>query len=204
MDTEHEFDDRGYVRKWAETADQRRPERVRMFQHIVALLQDLRTSAPNVLELGCGPGALAESVLSALPRAMYEGIDFSHPMLELAQERLARFGARVRLWQCDLRCDDWSARIAAQPHAIITNQALHDLGSTEAVETVYKAAFALLSAGGLFVNAELVVAPGAQANKPAKLPVERHLAMLTAIGFADVRTDLEFGEYVAIAARRPG
>ena len=49
---------------------------------------------PNacVLDVGCGPGRVAEAVLMA-GAAKYVGIDFSPRMLALARERLARFGA---------------------------------------------------------------------------------------------------------------
>lgn len=204
MDTEHEFDDRAYVRKWAETADQRRPERALMFRRIVELLQAIAAGAPHVVELGCGPGSLGEAILSGLPKATYDGFDFSRPMLELAQERLEPFGSRARLHECDLRKDEWTSLVATQPDAIITNQALHDLGSAEAVEHIYRQVFSALRAPGVFINAELVVPQDGSANKPGKLPLERHLELLRQIGFADVHAELAFGEYVGIVARVPG
>jgi SAM-dependent methyltransferase len=55
-----------------------------------------RLGHPRVLDVGCGPGRIAEPVLEAGARE-YVGIDFSEPMIALALERLARFGDRVRL-----------------------------------------------------------------------------------------------------------
>jgi SAM-dependent methyltransferase len=52
--------------------------------------------APRVLDVGCGSGRIGEFVLEAgAPR--YVGVDFSEPMIALAEERLARFGERVQL-----------------------------------------------------------------------------------------------------------
>jgi len=51
---------------------------------------------PSVLDVGCGPGRVAERVLEAGARA-YVGVDFSETMLDLAAERLRRFGSKVRL-----------------------------------------------------------------------------------------------------------
>jgi cyclopropane fatty-acyl-phospholipid synthase-like methyltransferase len=204
MDTQHEFDDRAYVRKWAETADERRPERAPMFRRIVELLKAFPAPAPHVLELGCGPGSLGEVVLSGIPLATYDGIDYSAAMLELAQERLARFGTRARLHCSDLRRADWMSLAANQPQAIVTNQALHDLGTAEAVQETYQRVFSLLPGGGLFINAELVVPETGSVNKPGKLPLARHISMLEQIGFTDVHAELAFGEYVAIVARMPG
>jgi SAM-dependent methyltransferase len=46
-------------------------------------------SSPSVLDVGCGPGRVAEAVMEA-GAASYVGIDFSPQMLALARERLAR------------------------------------------------------------------------------------------------------------------
>jgi SAM-dependent methyltransferase len=52
--------------------------------------------SPRVLDVGCGSGRIAELVLDA-GAASYVGIDFSEPMIELARERLERFGERAEL-----------------------------------------------------------------------------------------------------------
>ena len=53
--------------------------------------------SPRVLDVGCGSGRIAEPILEA-GAGEYVGIDFSEPMLELAGQRLARFGDdRVQL-----------------------------------------------------------------------------------------------------------
>lgn len=46
-----------------------------------------RHSAPAVLDVGCGPGRVAEAVFEA-GAARYVGIDFSSRMLALARQRL--------------------------------------------------------------------------------------------------------------------
>jgi SAM-dependent methyltransferase len=49
-----------------------------------------RHESPQVLDIGCGPGRVAEAVLGA-GAAGYVGIDLSSRMLALARERLDRF-----------------------------------------------------------------------------------------------------------------
>jgi 2-polyprenyl-3-methyl-5-hydroxy-6-metoxy-1,4-benzoquinol methylase len=56
--------------------------------------------APRVLDVGCGSGRIAEFVLEA-GAASYVGVDFSEPMISLAQQRLARYGDRVELSVAD-------------------------------------------------------------------------------------------------------
>src|SRR5205085_10396204 len=123
-------------------------------------------------------GTLGAAVLERVRDATYEGIDFWRPMLELAAERLAPFGDRARLHPYDLRDGGWMRVVRAAPDVILTNQALHDLGTAEAVEETYRRVRTALSPGGLFVNAELVVPEGGTANKAGKLPAGRHLALL--------------------------
>ncbi len=49
-----------------------------------------------MLDVGCGPGRVAELALDAGARSVV-GVDFSERMLELAARRLERFGPRVEL-----------------------------------------------------------------------------------------------------------
>jgi SAM-dependent methyltransferase len=51
-----------------------------------------RHSAPEVLDVGCGPGHVAEAVIEA-GAARYVGIDFSARMLALARRRLEQHNA---------------------------------------------------------------------------------------------------------------
>jgi SAM-dependent methyltransferase len=52
--------------------------------------------APRVLDVGCGSGRIGEFVLEA-GAGDYVGVDFSEPMIDLARQRLDRFGDRARL-----------------------------------------------------------------------------------------------------------
>jgi SAM-dependent methyltransferase len=52
--------------------------------------------APLVLDVGCGSGRIGEFVLDG-GASHYVGVDFAEPMIELARDRLERFGERVEL-----------------------------------------------------------------------------------------------------------
>jgi SAM-dependent methyltransferase len=58
--------------------------------------------SPRVLDVGCGSGRIGELALDA-GTADYVGVDFAETMLDLARERLDRFGDRVTLIQGDFR-----------------------------------------------------------------------------------------------------
>ena len=53
-----------------------------------------------MLDVGCGSGRVGEHVLEA-GAGRYVGVDFSGPMLELARNRLERFGSKVELVEAD-------------------------------------------------------------------------------------------------------
>lgn len=58
---------------------------------------------PRVLDIGCGSGRVAETVLAAGAHE-YVGVDLAPRMLELASRRLRPYGDRVRL-QCGDMCE---------------------------------------------------------------------------------------------------
>ena len=189
----HRFHSMEYVANWAR--DVGNPVRESVFHHILAQLVLLDDESPHIVELASGPGILAEFLLERLPNATYEGMDYSEPMLTLARERTSRFGERVHLHQVDLRESDWPSAALRKPQALISMQAMHDVGGEEEHEAIYTAAYQLLAPQGLFLNADLVSQTG---NGPSRIPVDRHLAMLTCAGFADVTSSLTIGLYACM------
>src|SRR5262245_40582186 len=79
--------------EWIDASHRKRPWRAqfreRIAERVGALRYDLR-----VLELGSGPGFLAECVLERCPNvSSYTLLDFSPHMLSASRERLSRFAA---------------------------------------------------------------------------------------------------------------
>jgi len=105
--------------------------------------------APHIVELGIGPGYLAERLLKKISNLTYEGVDFSTPMLDLASVRLAAHMSRIKFTQADLITEDWGAKVCRPVGAIISTWALHDLGSEENTMKVYQACRQLLPDEGI-------------------------------------------------------
>jgi len=61
--------------------------------------------SPRVLDVGCGSGRVGEDILVG-GAAEYVGVDFSEPMLALAEQRLGRFGDQARLVRGDFLAVD--------------------------------------------------------------------------------------------------
>ena len=189
----HRFHSMEYVANWAR--DVGNPVRESVFHHILAQLVLRDDESPHIIELASGPGILAEFLLERLPNATYEGMDYSEPMLTLARERTDRFGERVHLHQVDLRESDWPSAALRKPQAVISIQAMHDVGGEEEHEAIYTAAYQLLAPQGLFLNADLVRQSG---KGPSRIPLHSHLAMLSSAGFADVTSSLTIGPYACV------
>jgi SAM-dependent methyltransferase len=75
-----------------------RPGLFRRREFALAVLRDY--DKPRVLDVGCGSGRHGELALEQ-GASEWVGIDFSEPMLDLARERVGRFGDRARLVKGD-------------------------------------------------------------------------------------------------------
>jgi len=187
-----------YVADWTRKVDN--PVRRSVFHHILAHLELLGEDAPHVLELGSGPGLLAAFLFENLSGMTYEGLDFSAPMHALANDRIGSFGSRRTLHTVDLRENDWPRVARRTPHAVVSTQALHDVGDETAHQHIYRAALELLGPGGFFLNADFVQHKGHGASR---IGVQRHLDMLQAAGFESVRSTLEIGAYACVVGQVP-
>jgi tRNA (cmo5U34)-methyltransferase len=111
----------------------------------------------TIIELGGGTGALAEAVLTNLPKARMEIWDIDATMLAVAAERLQRFSQRVTLREKSFadrldRCD-----------AVIATLSLHHIPTLDAKGSVYQNIFEALASPGIFLNGDCTI----DATEPA-------------------------------------
>lgn len=180
---QHEFHDPAYAADWANRFIPT-PEREQLFATMIDRLIQEDLPARHIVELGIGPGYLAERVLRSLPDVTYEGVDFSTAMMGLAQKRLAPWADRVRFTQADLLDESWIERVERPVGAVISTWALHDLGGQAQTAQVYRACARLLPPGGLLLNGDFVKPEGAELPfEPGRFLVDQHLAYLAEAGF---------------------
>jgi trans-aconitate methyltransferase len=131
------------------------PARAEHLSLLLAILEDVEDGW--ILDLGAGSGLVAQMVLDKKPQARLFGVDSSTAMLDLAKDRLARFGERVRLAQGDLTALD-SLDAPRECSAAIAVQSLHHLD-----EAPYRAAvrwtFDHLAPGGWFFIIDRLAVP---------------------------------------------
>jgi trans-aconitate methyltransferase len=129
--------------------------------HLELLVQLVGQSEPGwCLDLGCGSGVVAELILDRWPHLSLFGVDGSPPMLEMARQRLARFGDRSRLDRADL-AGGLVAVDAPGCTAAIAVQALHHLNPPE-LEAVLDWTRGRLRPGSLLTIMDPVLIPSEQ------------------------------------------
>lgn len=184
---DHEFHDTDFVQGWADRFVPT-PDRLQLFDTIISRVAEGPLPVRHVVELGIGPGYLAERLLHAIPDVTYEGVDFSEPMLKIAAGRLNAYADRVRYTRADLLHQDWTASIQGDAGAVVSTWALHDLGGEEATRAVYAGCRRLLPDGGFLLNGDFVRPDGTvHEYEPGRFAVDRHLALLRAVGFGEAR-----------------
>lgn len=180
---DHEYHDEEYVMGWADRF-MPTPERVELFN---VILSELKSNIPSdgcIVELGIGPGYLADHLLRGMPKIQYYGIDFSLPMLGVAKKRLIPHSDRIIYHQADLVQDNWWESLPIPVDAIVSTWALHDLGRQEYVEVVYKRSAEVLQDGGILLNGDFIKPDKAvHEYERGRFEIYKHIELLHRAGF---------------------
>jgi SAM-dependent methyltransferase len=180
---------------WVAAADVTRPWRRELRAAIVGCVQEaararvldaarvglFEATRIRVLELGPGPGLLAEAILDACDVESYTLFDFSQPMLDTSKQRL---GDRVRYVLGDYTRDGWTSLVDGPFDVIVSMQAVHEVRHKRHVPRLYAAVLELLRPGGV-----VVVCDHEPTNDlPLHSTVQEHHAAFAAAGFSGVET----------------
>ena len=187
-----------------------------------ALVADAGRAVQHVIDLGAGHGPYLELFLRAFPGARGTWVDYSEAMGELARQRLADLGDRVRFVVADAeRLGDVELEPA---DVIVSSRALHHF-SPESLQGVYRACFRLTKPGGFVFNLDHVGAPGDleqayrrvrdQFTGPRRKPLkphrhdyplsraDQHLAWMEEAGYVDGDTPWRTLYTALLMARKP-
>lgn len=189
--------------EWVATADRKRPWRAQIRTAIAELLRSAKPAPRRVLELGAGPGLLAEAILRVCSLDNYTLFDFSPPMLDMSRARLASHPSAT--FVCgDFKLPDWSKGLLAPFDAVVSMQAVHEIRHKRHVAGLYGQARSLLRPGGLLIVCDHI--PPDDSPRSTALnstEAEQHSAFATA-GFVEVGTHLVLnGLYVCTGLRPP-
>jgi ubiquinone/menaquinone biosynthesis C-methylase UbiE len=133
---------------------------------MLRLIQAACPNLQNFLDLGCGDGVLAQAILAHYPDACGVLLDFSEPMIEAAQHKLAARRENLTFLVQDYGVPDWldAIRPYAPFDAVVSGFSIHHQPDTRKRE-LYQEIFDLLKPGGVFLNLEHVAPPSSWIEK---------------------------------------
>jgi cyclopropane fatty-acyl-phospholipid synthase-like methyltransferase len=190
------------AKAWVEAADRKRPLRVQIRR---AIVDQLRLLAPGsrVLELGSGPGLLAEQVLlHCTAIAKYTLLDFSEPMLEMSRGRVARYPS-AEFVNADFRSAGWMQCLTLPYDAIVSMQAVHEVRHKRHVPKLYGQVYGLLAGGGRFLIADRIPEDDLPRSAALFMTEQEQTRALADAGFHDIRVLMSGDALVLCQCKKP-
>jgi SAM-dependent methyltransferase len=149
-----------WAARWEAQQQLHIPRREQRFQVMLELVAEVAGPEPqSVLDLACGPGSISRRVLERFPVASVTALDADPLLLAIGERVQGDAAGRLHWVRADLRTADWADALPRQPafDAVLTSTAMHWLASSDLVR-VYRTLGDLLRPGGVFLNAEHLMA----------------------------------------------
>jgi len=137
------------AQEWERNAMQR-PYRLDFFEAFFTELCKVDCHSMNILELGSGPGFLAEYLLAKRSDITISLLDNSLAMHQLAKKRLNKYLDRVKFIECDFKQAKWNTGLG-HFNAVITLQAVHELRHKRYAVEFHKKVRELLDDNGVYL-----------------------------------------------------
>lgn len=153
------------------------------------------TDQCRVLELGSGPGFLAERILRSYTALTYVAVDFSAAMHELARQRLGALVPRAQFVERNLRDNEWSEGLGEFDFAV-THQAVHELRHKLYAPALHARVRKCLKPGGSYLVCDHFFGEGGMSNDQLYMTVEEQRQALLISGFSQVEQVLLKGGLV--------
>ena len=170
--------------QWSNEANIKRPWRYDIYKCYVELIQS--RGYLTVLELGSGPGFLAQYLLEYLPEIHYSAFDFSEPMHELSKAKLSQIQLeRTRYILGDFKQNNWTEHLGCYD-VVIIHQALHELRHKGYATTFHHTVRSLLKPKGIYLLCDHLCAEGDMSNDQLYMTEAEHISSLEQAEFRDI------------------
>lgn len=180
------------AREWEQTVMAKRPWRKDFFACIGSEIAAAAPPVRRILELGSGPGFLAQHLLQSLGDVSYIMLDFSAAMHQLARDRLGALAEKVEFIERDFKQPSWHEGLGAFDCAV-TLQAVHELRHKRYAAGLHARVRELLAPGGFYLVCDHYFgADGMQNDRLYMTPAEQRDALALA-GFTSIRELLRKG-----------
>jgi tRNA (cmo5U34)-methyltransferase len=121
-----------------------------MQNEIIEFLGIKNQENPVIVDLGAGSGILIEKILQSNPTAKCYWVDYSEDFLNVAKNKLFRYGKQVEFIPASLD-DRWDTYLNDRPDIVSSMSAIHHL-LNEDKKALYARCFDILADGGWFIN----------------------------------------------------
>jgi SAM-dependent methyltransferase len=184
-----DFHDPAVAAAWAEGVMRKRPWRATIFPHFVAIVGAAPVTRARVLELGSGPGFLAEQLLAQCPNvAHYTLLDFSEPMLDQSRQRLGLYVDRTEFLRADFKADTWPSLVSAPVDFVVSLQAVHELRHKRHAHRLYAQLAPLLRPGAeVLICDHLPAGAHTPRHRVLYMDPDEKLEALTRAGLVDAK-----------------
>jgi SAM-dependent methyltransferase len=173
------------AREWESTALEKRPWRPEFFARFATEISLSRNPVGRVLELGSGPGFLADHLLRAMPSLSYVALDISPAMHELAINRLGELAARVQFVERSFLDPAWFTCLG-RFDCVVTHQAVHELRHKCHASNLHAQVRRVLVSGGMYLVCDHFSGAGGMENDRLFMTVDEQRAALHGAGFTIV------------------
>jgi SAM-dependent methyltransferase len=196
-----DFHDPAQAKAWLEDTETGKPWRAEFFTAFVDAINRAFDRPVTILELGSGPGQLAEAIVKSCQVQTYTLLDFSAAMHDLAQARLAPFKRKIQFLQLDFTRPEWIEDLGPFD-VVVTQQAVHELRQWQHAPALYWQAHEVLWDGGLFLVCDHYADGPSAKNLALYMTRADQKRMLESCGFERAETLLDRGEMTLHAARK--
>jgi len=183
------FLDPAYVERWERETAAKHPERPAFFDTFVSEVLQFGSQV-EVLELGSGPGVLAEQILSRCAVSRYHLVDFSAPMHDLARRRLGE-DSRAVFVESDFRESDWADGIPRTIDVVVSMQAVHELRHSKSATSLYRELREVVRPSAVLLICDQLRPDGDRQS--LFMTADEHLGALHAAGVTDASVVLTIG-----------
>ena len=126
--------------------------RQRIQPGIIAVLEEISPNA-NILELGCGRGAVFIRLVPRGFRGNYTGLDFSAEILSYTQDDCQVLDLTPRFFTADLCQQDWDKTLGSMQYDYVLAFAVfHHIPSNSLRTTIFRKIHTLLKPGGSLIH----------------------------------------------------
>ena len=133
---------------------QARPFGAEQLDILLRLISNSQPDVNNFIDLGCGDGLLADTIMNQYPDSNGLLLDYSPSMISEAKTRMNTFKNK-KIIQSDLSNSNWSDNVINKPEVVVSGYAIHHLKNGRKYE-LFEEIFEILKPGGIFINMDHV------------------------------------------------